>query len=91
MSPLLEVQNLSIGFGAEPPVVSSVNFTVNAGGTLAIVGESGSGKTLTCRSILRILPAAAQMRSGMINFGVNASKQELLALSLRLVTCCGVA
>lgn len=81
MSPLLEVQNLSIGFGAEPPVVSSVNFTVNAGGTLAIVGESGSGKTLTCRSILRILPAAAQMRSGMINFGVNASKQELLALS----------
>ena len=44
MSPLLEVQNLSIGFGAEPPVVSSVNFTVNPGGTLAIVGESGSGK-----------------------------------------------
>ncbi len=85
MSPLLEVQNLSIGFGSEPPVVAFVNFAVNAGETLAIVGESGSGKTLTCRSILRILPGTAQLRSGMIKFGAGASKQELLSLSPRQI------
>lgn len=85
MSPLLDVKNLSIGFGAEPPVVSFVNFSVSAGETLAIVGESGSGKTLTCRSILRILPGAAQMRSGVIKFGSGAVKQELLTLPARQI------
>jgi peptide/nickel transport system ATP-binding protein len=62
--PLLDVKSLSIGFGKAPPVVSDVSFSVERGETLALVGESGSGKTLTCRSILRILPAAAQLRGG---------------------------
>jgi len=80
MAPLLDVKNLSIGFGEAPPVVAGVNFSVNAGETLALVGESGSGKTLTCRSVLRILPAAAQLRSGSIEFGTGASHQNLLNL-----------
>lgn len=63
---LLTVENLSIGFGGDAPVVEDVSFTVEAGKTLALVGESGSGKTLSCRSALRILPAAAQVRSGSI-------------------------
>jgi peptide/nickel transport system ATP-binding protein len=63
---LLTVENLSIGFGDGAPVVDDVSFSVEAGKTLALVGESGSGKTLSCRSALRILPAAAQMRSGSI-------------------------
>ncbi|MEO0634769.1 MAG: ATP-binding cassette domain-containing protein, partial [Pseudomonadota bacterium] len=54
MAPLLDVKDLSIGFGEAPPVVAGVNFSVRAGETLALVGESGSGKTLTCRSVLRI-------------------------------------
>ncbi|WP_299422889.1 ABC transporter ATP-binding protein [uncultured Shimia sp.] len=66
MTALLTVKNLSIGFGTDAPVVEDVSFTVEAGKTLALVGESGSGKTLSCRSALRILPAAAQMRSGSI-------------------------
>ncbi|MFY0659405.1 MAG: ABC transporter ATP-binding protein [Shimia sp.] len=66
MTALLTVKNLSIGFGTDAPVVEDVSFSVEAGKTLALVGESGSGKTLSCRSALRILPAAAQMRSGSI-------------------------
>ena len=54
MAPLLEVNDLSIGFGAGPPVVDRVSFALNAGETLALVGESGSGKTLSCRSVLRL-------------------------------------
>ncbi|MBO6899366.1 MAG: ABC transporter ATP-binding protein, partial [Shimia sp.] len=66
MTALLTVENLSIGFGGDAPVVEDVSFAVEAGKTLALVGESGSGKTLSCRSALRILPAAAQVRSGSI-------------------------
>ncbi|WP_299295769.1 ABC transporter ATP-binding protein [uncultured Tateyamaria sp.] len=80
---MLDVRDLSIGFGTAPPVVAGVNFSVSAGETLALVGESGSGKTLTCRSILRILPGTAQLRRGVIEFGTGASRTDLLKLSNR--------
>ncbi|MEM6758691.1 MAG: ABC transporter ATP-binding protein [Pseudomonadota bacterium] len=80
MTALLDVRDLSIGFGTAPSVVKDVSFAVNAGETLALVGESGSGKTLTCRSVLRILPGAAQLRSGSIAFGTGASRTDLLDL-----------
>ncbi|NRB03262.1 MAG: ABC transporter ATP-binding protein [Rhodobacteraceae bacterium] len=86
MAPLLEVDNLSIGFGEAPPVVSNVSFSIEPGETLALVGESGSGKTLTCRSALRILPGTAQIRQGQIRFNPDqtvASANDLLALSER--------
>ena len=83
MAPLLDVRDLSIGFGVAPPVVAGVNFSVSAGETLALVGESGSGKTLTCRSILRILPGTAQLRRGEIDFGTGTSRTDLLKLPSR--------
>ncbi|WP_121067924.1 ABC transporter ATP-binding protein [Chachezhania antarctica] len=66
MKDLLSVEDLSIGFGRDPSVVEGVSFSLKPGGTLALVGESGSGKTITCRAILRILPKAAQLRSGRV-------------------------
>jgi microcin C transport system ATP-binding protein len=50
---LLEIQNLSVAFGAST-VVDDVSFTIAAGEKLAIVGESGSGKTVTALSLLRL-------------------------------------
>lgn len=81
MTALLSVENLAIGFGATDDVVNDVSFSVAKGETLAIVGESGSGKTLTCRSVLRILPGAAQLRRGKILFGLD--QVDLLQLSER--------
>ncbi|MDG1470890.1 MAG: ABC transporter ATP-binding protein [Ascidiaceihabitans sp.] len=82
MAPLLDVQGLTIGFGDAPAVVTGINFSVEPGETLALVGESGSGKTLTCRSVLRILPGTAQLRAGQIKFGTQ-SAIDLLSLDER--------
>jgi peptide/nickel transport system ATP-binding protein len=73
--PLLEVANLSIGFG-ERLAVEDVSFRIHAGQTLGLVGESGSGKSATSMAILRLLPASAQVR-GDITF----DGQKLLTLA----------
>ena len=83
-TPLLDVRDLSIGFGSAEPVVRDVSFQVMPGETLALVGESGSGKTITCRSVLRILPPTADIRSGVIDFTSSGGKTvNLLAQSER--------
>ncbi|WP_300037313.1 ABC transporter ATP-binding protein [uncultured Roseobacter sp.] len=82
-TPLLDVKNLSIGFGSAAPVVRDVSFSVMPGETLALVGESGSGKTITCRSVLRILPDAARISTGEITFDCQGKPLDLLTLPER--------
>lgn len=65
-SHLLQISNLSIGF--DKPVLEGVSFSVNEGQCVAIVGESGSGKSLTSLAVMGLLPPAAQILSGSIQF-----------------------
>ena len=56
---LLEVNDLKVYFHTRNGVVKAVeniSFSVDSGETLAIVGESGSGKSVTCYSLLDLLP-----------------------------------
>lgn len=47
--------------------VDGVSFSVNRGEALGIVGESGCGKSMTCASIVRLVPQpAARIVAGRI-------------------------
>ncbi len=61
---LLQVEDLRVAFaagGREIRAVDGVNYSVEAGRTLAIIGESGSGKTVGCRAIMGLLPGTASV------------------------------
>jgi peptide/nickel transport system ATP-binding protein len=77
MSPLVQVRDLSIGFGPAQPV-KGVSFDVHAGETLAIVGESGSGKSLTALGLIGLLPNNARKKGSIL-----LRDRELLTLSER--------
>src|SRR5437660_6262280 len=69
---LLEVDDLQTSFMTSRGavcVVDGVSFSVRRGETLGLVGESGSGKSMTCLSLLRLLPkATARITRGRIVF-----------------------
>ncbi|NRB28133.1 MAG: ABC transporter ATP-binding protein, partial [Roseibacillus sp.] len=57
--PLLDVRNLTTRFHTRTGVVHAVegvSFSLETGQTIGIVGESGSGKSVTCYSLLGLIP-----------------------------------
>lgn len=57
VSTVLDVRDLRVVQRVDgQPLMHGVSFALAAGACLGIVGESGSGKTLTCRSIMGLLP-----------------------------------
>jgi peptide/nickel transport system ATP-binding protein len=67
--PLLQVDDLTIGYPAADGVVQAVrgaSFTVGPGERIGIVGESGSGKSTLALALMRLLPPWAQQLSGTV-------------------------
>ncbi|MGH2973683.1 MAG: ABC transporter ATP-binding protein [Solirubrobacterales bacterium] len=68
-APLLDIRDLrirlAVGAGTITPV-DGVDLAVQRGEILGIAGESGSGKSLTLRSILGLLPPAAQVEGELL-------------------------
>jgi oligopeptide transport system ATP-binding protein len=81
MSAVLDVQNLKVSFHTRNGVVRAVDgvsLKVEAGQTVGIVGESGSGKSVTCYSLLGLIPQPpGRIEGGKAMFG----GQDLLPLS----------
>ena len=78
---LLEVRDLRTYIYTRRGIVKAVDgatFSVRRGETLGIVGESGSGKSMTCLSILRLVPEpGGRIVGGQIVF----DGEDLLAKS----------
>jgi len=72
--PLLEVTDLSVRFETDDGHVHAVDklsFAVAPGEVLGIVGESGCGKSVTCMSLVRLLPETAVISGRAVFDGVD--------------------
>jgi peptide/nickel transport system ATP-binding protein len=78
---MLEVVDLSVRFDTDDgPVhaVDRVSFSLAEGEVLGIVGESGCGKSVTCMSLVRLLPETATIDGRVLFEG-----RDLLAMPPR--------
>lgn len=86
--PLLEVTDLRTSFHTRHGVVRAVNgvsFALEKGDTLGIVGESGSGKSVTCYSLMGLVPQPpGRIEGGRAMFDgvdlLSCSKQQLRSI-----------
>ena len=75
-TPLLQVSDLHVEFdtyGGTVKAVRGVDFSIEAGRTLAIVGESGCGKSVTVQAMMGLIP----MPPGRITRGEARLRGEL--------------
>jgi oligopeptide/dipeptide ABC transporter ATP-binding protein len=69
--PLLAIDGLRVEFdGADGRhvAVRDAGLSIRPGEIVGLVGESGCGKTLTCRSVIRLIPWPGRVADGQIEF-----------------------
>ncbi len=80
---ILSVKNLTVSFNTREGrsvAVDDVSFDLNEGEILGIVGESGSGKSVTCYSLLGLVPCPpGRVETGEAIF----NNQNLLSLNAK--------
>ncbi|NPA53764.1 MAG: ABC transporter ATP-binding protein [Aquificae bacterium] len=77
-SPVLSIENLKVSFHIENQIIQAlkgISFKLYKKEILALVGESGSGKSVTCFSILKLLPKYASF-SGKITLNTQRASIE---------------
>src|SRR3954469_20731677 len=74
---MLRVDGVRVSVGNHLVAVRDVSFQIGRGESVGLVGESGSGKTLTCRSVLGLLPDTGEVDAGSIVLGSGDSAVEL--------------
>jgi len=65
MTPLLDIRNLQVRFGAQE-AVRGLRLYLDEGEVLGLVGEAGSGKSVTALAILGLLGPAAQVEGQIL-------------------------
>ena len=72
---MIKIENLTVTFDEQVPVVNKVNLDITEGKKTVIVGESGSGKSVTIAAILGILP-----REAKIDGSIKLDDEDMLLL-----------
>lgn len=78
--PILSVRNLKVEFatyGGRVKAVRGVDFDVFPGEVLAIVGESGCGKSVTCQTLMGLIPCPP---GEVVGGHANLLGQDLLSM-----------
>jgi len=68
---ILAIHNLCTAFPGPNGLIlaaNQVNLQLRSGVTLGLLGESGSGKSITCRSIVGLVPKPGEILNGEIEF-----------------------
>jgi branched-chain amino acid transport system ATP-binding protein len=78
LPPLLEVDNLTAGYG-ETTVVRELSFTLESGEILALLGPNGAGKTTTLLTLSNLVPALDGSAT-VLGRDIRATAPEKLAL-----------
>jgi ABC-type glutathione transport system ATPase component len=75
--PLLELRDLSIRYRTSAvEAVRGVSLTLDAGETLGLAGESGCGKSTLAMSVLRLLPATAEISGEILLDGEDVTTMK---------------
>ena len=90
---ILQIKDLSVDFrveGGKSHAVKGVSFDLSPGETLAIVGESGSGKSVTCMSMLGLIPQPpGRIEKGTAHFDgtdlLHCTQKELQSIRGRRI------
>jgi peptide/nickel transport system ATP-binding protein len=77
------IENLGVAIDGERPLplVDGISFDIHRGEYFALVGESGSGKSITCHSMMRLLPFRPRISGRILVDGRDVwslNKAELL-------------
>jgi peptide/nickel transport system ATP-binding protein len=67
--PLLRLTGLRVGFrGAADDVLKHIDLDLAAGQVCGLIGASGAGKSLLARALIGLLPQAAELRGGRVQW-----------------------
>jgi ATP-binding cassette, subfamily F, member 3 len=77
---VLAIENLSIGYTPEKPLLGDINLHIGPGEKIVLTGENGSGKTTLLRTIAGKLPAlgGALKLGAAVKLGYMTQEQESL-------------
>lgn len=65
---MLEIKDLTVQYGKNPPTIEHFNLSMKKGEIISVVGESGSGKTTVIRAVLGALAGGGRVTAGDILF-----------------------